>query len=166
MGRIAIAYILLKLYAPLGERIIRHQIKNTNTMTLESKTITKGFVLAGIMNMSVLVFSRFFTNPVIPETDPSVASNFGLLMIVIWGLAYISVAKTYQHVKWLVAVFAVEKLIYGVVWIQWMLNHNVADVFEKDAMAGAFFAIYGINDLMFCVFFIIVFKRLIGIKNK
>ncbi len=134
-------------------------------MALKSKTITKGFVLAGIMNLGVLGFSRFFTNPVIPETDPDVASNFGLLMIVMWGLAYISVAKTYANVKWLVAVFAVEKLIYGVVWLQWILNNSVSDVFAKDTMAGVFFSIYGINDLIFCVFFTFVFKQLTGTKS-
>ena len=53
-------------------------------MTSKNK-ITTGFIAAGLMNMSVLVFSRFFTNSVITETDPVVASNFGLLMIVIWA---------------------------------------------------------------------------------
>lgn len=49
------------------------------------------------------------------ETDSVVASNFGLVMIIVWGIAYISVAKTYQDVKWLVGVFALEKFIYGIV---------------------------------------------------
>ncbi len=135
-------------------------------MAAKNEMITKGFILAGIMNLSVLVFSRFFTNPVMAETDPVVASNFGLLMIVIWGLAYISVAKQYHQVKWLIAVFAIEKLIYGFVWIQWMLNNFVSDVFEKDVMAGLFFTIYGINDLLFCVFFSVVFIHLIRAGNK
>ena len=135
-------------------------------MTLENKTITKGFILAGIMNLTVLVFSRFFTNTTIPATDPDVASNFGLLMIVVWGLAYIAVAKKSNHVKWLVAVFAVEKLIYGCVWLNWILNNNVSTVFENDAMAGIFFSIYGVNDWIFCVFFLIVFKSLFESKNN
>ncbi|SFB48715.1 hypothetical protein [Algoriphagus aquimarinus] len=131
-------------------------------MTLTTKTISKGFVIAGLMNMGVLVFSRFFTNPVIPEYDPVVMSNFGLLMIVVWGLAYISVAKNYPNVKWLVGVFAVEKLIYGFIWTKWMLNNNLSDVFEKDTMAGIFYSIYGVNDWIFFVFFSFVFIRLIN----
>lgn len=95
------------------------------TMNIKSETITKGFVIAGLLNLAVLVFSRFFTNSTIPEADPVVMSNFGLLMIIVWGLAYISVAKNYQRVKWLVAVFAVEKFIYGFIWIKWMLTHSV-----------------------------------------
>lgn len=135
-------------------------------MTIKSETISKGFVIAGLMNMAVLVFSRFFTNPVIPESDPDVMSNFGLLMIVVWGLAYISVAKKYQNVKWLIGVFCVEKFIYGFIWVKWMLNNNVMDVFEKDKMAGMFYAIYGINDWVFFIFFLLVFIRLIKSGNK
>tara|TARA_R110000868_G_scaffold113697_1_gene305001 strand:+ start:135 stop:554 length:420 start_codon:yes stop_codon:yes gene_type:complete len=136
----------------------------SKNMNINSKTITKGFVLAGLMNSSVLVFSRFFTNPTIAEFDPVVMSNFGLLMILIWGLAYISAAKNYAEVKWLIGVFAVEKLIYGYVWINWFLNNNISDVYEKDTMAGLFYSIYGINDWLFFVFFSYVFVRVI--KNQ
>lgn len=130
-------------------------------MTIKNETITKGFFIAGLMNMTVLVFSKLFTNVVIAETDPVVMSNFGLLMIVIWGLAYMSIAKSYQSVKWLVGVFVIEKFIYGFIWIKWMLNNNVTDVFAKDKLAGMFFAIYGVNDWLFFIFFLLVFIRLI-----
>jgi hypothetical protein len=136
------------------------------TTAIKSKTISKGFLVAGLFNMTVLVFSRFFTNAAIPETDPVVMSNFGLVMIVVWGLAYISVAKTYYSVKWLVGVFALEKLIYGFIWIDWMLNNSVMDVFSKDKMAGIFYAVYGVNDWLFFIFFLLVFVRLIKFRNN
>lgn len=129
-------------------------------MTIKNAHIEKGFVLAGLANMTVLVFSKFFTNPIIPEFDPVVMSNFGMLMIVIWGLAYISIAKNYPHVKWLVAVFAIEKLIYATVWVNWILNHSLSTVYEKDLMAGLFYSIYGVNDGLFFAFFSFVFIRL------
>ena len=128
---------------------------------MNSINITRGFVIAGLMNMSVLVFSRFFTNPVIPELDPVVMSNFGLLMIVIWGLAYISVAKNYQYVKWLVGVFAIEKLIYGYTWINWISNNSINEAYDKDLFAGIFYSIYGINDWIFFLFFSYVFISLL-----
>jgi hypothetical protein len=134
-------------------------------MTIKSETITKGFVIAGLLNMTILVFSRFFTNNVIPESDPDVMSNFGLLMIVLWGMAYISVAKNYHRVKWLVGVFAVEKFIYGFIWIKWMLNNSVLDVFAKDKMAGIFYSVYGVNDWVFFIFFLLIFIRLIKLEN-
>jgi hypothetical protein len=41
--------------------------------------------LAGLMNIvGVVVFSRVFTNTVIPQYDSQAMSNFGLLMIVVW----------------------------------------------------------------------------------
>jgi hypothetical protein len=52
-------------------------------MILKKETITKGFITAGLMNMSVLGFSKLFTNRVIAEYDAVVMSNFGLLMIVV-----------------------------------------------------------------------------------
>lgn len=86
-------------------------------------------------------------------------------MILIWGFAYVSVAKNYYKVKWLVGIFAVEKFIYGCVWINWILNNNIADVYEKDLMAGMFYSVYGINDWIFFVFFTFVFIRVSKLKN-
>lgn len=129
-------------------------------MIIKSKTINKGFFIAGLMNGSVLVFSKLFTNPAIAKFDPNVMSNFGLLMIVLWGLAYASVATTYQHVKWLVAVFAIEKLIYGVNWIMWLLKNSLANVYNQDLFAGLFYSVYGLNDWVFFIFFSTVFYRL------
>ena len=135
-------------------------------MKIKDSTITKGFIISGLMNLSVLIFSRFFTNEAIPQFDPAVMSNFGLLMIVLWGLAYISIAKKFHHVKWLVGVFAIEKLVYGYVWANWMLNNNLSDVYEVDVMAGMFYSVYGINDWIFFVFFSFVFIYLLRAKNN
>ncbi|TMM29063.1 hypothetical protein FDT66_11790 [Polaribacter aestuariivivens] len=124
-------------------------------------TITKGFILSGLSNIvAVLILSRFFTNEFIPKYDNIVMSNFGLLMIVVWGFAYISVAKNYSKVKWLVAVFAIEKLIYAIIWILWRLNNEVSPIFNEDIMAGIFYSIYGINDIIFFFFFSYVFVKL------
>lgn len=130
-------------------------------MQIKDSTITKGFVLAATTNASVLIFSRFFTSPVIPAADPVVMSNFGMLMILVWGLAYLSVAKDYYKVKLLIAVFAVEKIIYGCVWVNWLLNKSVSAVYEKDKMAGIFFSVYGAMDWLFFLFFTCVFFRII-----
>ncbi len=134
-------------------------------MALSQKIISKGFIAAGLMNFTVLIWSRFFTNSVISKYDAVVMSNFGLLMIVIWGLAYISVAKRFENVKWLVAVFAIEKLIYGIIWMGWHTDNKVSNVFTEDTFAGIFFSIYGLNDWIFCLFFTTVFVTLLLRKN-
>ena len=109
------------------------------------------------MNFSVLVFSRGFTNVAINEADPVVMSNFGLLMIVMWGLAYLSAATINSNIKWLAGAFALEKLIYGVVWVKWLLENSLGEVYSTDIFAGLFYSIYGLNDFLFMGFFTWVF---------
>ncbi len=128
---------------------------------MKKTTIQKGFIFSACANIfAILIFSRFFTNEFIPKFDNVVMSNFGLLMIVVWGFAYWAVAKDYEKVKWLVGVFAVEKLIYGIAWVNWQMNNSVSAVFEQDTFAGIFYSIYGLNDWLFCLFFTYVFIRL------
>ena len=85
-------------------------------------------------------------------------SRFGLIMIIIWGLAYIGAATITSSIKWLAAAFAIEKLAYVVVWINWLSNNSIAQLYSKDMFAGIFFTIYGANDLLFLLFFVWVFR--------
>lgn len=136
-------------------------------MKIKNELLTKGFILSGMMNIfGVLIFSRLFSNPVIPEVDSQAMSNFGLVMIVIWGIAYISVSKKFYEVKWLIGVFVIEKIIYAVHWTNWIATNNLSEVYSKDKMAGIFYTIYGVNDWLFFVFFLVVFILLIGGSNK
>ncbi len=136
-------------------------------MKMKNELIVKGFIVAGLMNIfGILIFTRLFNNPVIQEFDGQAMSTFGLLMIVIWGLAYISVSKSYYKVKWLIGVFVIEKFIYAMHWTNWIINNNLNDVLSKDKMAGIFYSIYGINDWMFFIFFLLVFIQLVRDKDN
>ena len=73
-------------------------------------------MIKGLLSMSVFVFSIFFTNTFITEPDSDVMSNFGLLMIVLQGLGCISVAKTYQNIKWMALVCAIENQFIILLW--------------------------------------------------
>ena len=120
--------------------------------------IKNGFIAAGLMNIGgVLLFSRAFNNPAINDADPVVMSNFGLLMILVWGLAYLGAAFIRSNIKWLAGAFALEKLVYVVVWVIWLSNNSIAQLYAKDFFAGVFFSIYGVNDFVFVVFFALVF---------
>ena len=113
-----------------------------------------GFIAAGAMNIGgVLLFSKFFTNETINQTDPVVMSNFGLFMIVIWGLAYIGAAFIESSTKWLAGAFAIEKAVYVYVWSNWIINNSLAEVYSADLFAGIFYSIYGLNDIAFMLFF-------------
>ena len=123
--------------------------------------IRNGFIASGLVNiLAVLFLSRAFTNAAIPETDPVVMSNFGLLMIAVWGLVFLAAARHYQHAKWIVGAFVVEKLVYAVVWFRWITTHDVAAVYAKDLFAGIFYSVYGFNDFLFFLFFAAVFYKL------
>ena len=53
---------------------------------MNSKLIKNGLIAAAAMNIGgVLIFSRGFSNVAINNADPVVMSNFGLLMIMVWG---------------------------------------------------------------------------------
>lgn len=120
-----------------------------------NKTLVRnGLIAAGLMNiMGVLVFSRAFTNAAINNADPVVMSNFGLLMIAVWGLAYMGAAAITSNIPWLVGAFALEKLVYVLAWLKWLSENSLARLYAEDAFAGVFFSIYGANDFLFMVFF-------------
>ena len=105
----------------------------------------------------VLMFSRLLTNTAINDADPVVMSNFGLVMIAVWGLAYLGAASIGASVKWLAAAFAVEKLVYVLVWGVWHSKNSVSALFTTDLFAGVFYSIYGLNDFLFMLFFAWVF---------
>ena len=125
---------------------------------MNKNLIKKGLIAAGLMNIGgVLVFSRAFTNVAINNADPVVMSNFGLLMIVVWGAAYLGAATISSNIKWLVGAFAVEKLVYVVVWCMWLYENSLSQLYSKDVSAGIFYSIYGVNDFVFMLFFAWVF---------
>lgn len=122
--------------------------------------IRYGFIVGGLANIGgVLVATQAFTSPVVAQHFPSVFSNFGMLAIMLWGLAYIAVSRSYAAVPWLVAVFAIEKVAYVVTWLVWMNAHHdlLGAVFSQSATAGLFYTVYGANDLAFGLFFAWVF---------
>lgn len=121
---------------------------------MNKKLLKRGLVAAALMNIGgVLLFSRAFTNTAINHADPVVMSNFGLLMIMVWGLAYLAAAMIESSTKWLVAAFALEKLVYVVVWVGWLSGNSLASLYTGDLFAAVFYSIYGPNDLVFMVFF-------------
>ncbi|MFK7797597.1 MAG: hypothetical protein AB8E82_09095 [Aureispira sp.] len=135
-------------------------------MELNKELVKKGMYLSGIANIGgALIFSKFFTNTVLNEADPVVMSNFGLLMIVVWGLVFLAMAAQWEQLKWLIAAFAIEKFIYGFVWIKWLLNNDLSAVYEADKMAGIFYTIYGANDWLFFLFYSVVFIHLSKVQH-
>jgi len=125
-------------------------------------SVTLGFQAAGLMNVAgVLLFSWGFTNAALTAGSPVVFSKFGLVCIILWGLAYMAVARSYHQVPLLVAVFAVEKFVYTGSWLSWMYRFGpeLPRLFAESPLTAVFYAIYGPNDLLFGIFFAAVAIR-------
>ena len=124
----------------------------------QTRRVQQGLIAAALMNIGgVMLFSRAFTNVAINQADPVVMSNFGLLMIAVWGLAYLGAAFINANIKWLIAAFALEKAVYVVAWVHWLSENSLAQLYSKDLFAGAYFSVYGLNDFVFMLFFTWVF---------
>jgi hypothetical protein len=120
--------------------------------------LRNGLIAASAMNIGgAILFSKGFTNEAINQADPVVMSNFGLIMIVVWGLAYGGASAIRSNISWLLAVFAIEKLVYGVVWVRWLSANSLSSLYEQDLLAGIYYSIYGLNDLVFMLFFLWAF---------
>jgi len=114
--------------------------------------MTLCFLLAGAWNVGgMLLFSKFFTNRLLASLDPAVFSWLGQIAVVLWGLAYCSVAKSYPYVPWLLVVFFVEKMIYAGRWLAWLIAHGktLPKIASESFLTATFYAIYGAGDLLF-----------------
>lgn len=119
--------------------------------------ITKGFWAAGAFNvLGVLTFSKVFTNSLLSSLDPVVFSWLGLVSIMLWGLAYCSVAKSYQSVPYLLLVFVIEKMIYTTTWATWLARNGstLPSLFSESPLTATLFTIYGAGDFIFGLFFL------------
>ena len=134
---------------------------------MTEKMIRKGFIIAGLSNiLGVIICSKAFTNDVMLATQPEVMGYFGLISIILWGLAYISVCKSYNQVRWLVGAFAIEKLVYVIVWLAFITSHSLNEIYELDVLAGVFYTIYGANDFIFMLFFSFIFLKRGQVPSK
>lgn len=137
--------------------------------SMPDRTITRGFILAGAVNVfGMLAISKLFTNSLLSSTDPAVFSWLGQVAIVLWGLAYWAVAKSYRHVPYLVMVFCIEKIVYTICWLLWLLQkgHSLTSIASESMMTAIFFGMYGAGDLAFAIFFgWVAIKVLKGARN-
>ncbi|WP_223531703.1 MULTISPECIES: hypothetical protein [unclassified Pseudomonas] len=119
--------------------------------------ITKVFWLVGGYNiLGVLTFSQFFTNTLLSATDPTIFSRLGLVSIMLWGVAYTSVAKAYRAVPYLVLLFFVGKMLYVLTWLMWLSKNSntLPALFAESPLTAIFYSIYGAGDLVFGLFFL------------
>ena len=115
--------------------------------------ISLGFVLAALYNICIVLFSKGFSGD-LGAVDPLFGPG-GCVGVLLWGLAYLSLARSYSAAPAVALVFALEKLFYGSHWLLWLKDHRetLPALIESDYLTGTFFSIYGAGDLLFMVFF-------------
>ena len=115
--------------------------------------ISLGFGLAALYNVCIIIFSKGFSDN-LGTVDPLFGPG-GCVGVLLWGLAYLALARSYATAPAVALVFAFEKLFYGCHWLSWLKDHSseLAALTESDYLTGTFFAIYGTGDLVSMVFF-------------
>ena len=73
--------------------------------------ISLGFVLAALYNICIVLFSKGFSGD-LGAVDPLFGPG-GCVGVLLWGLAYLSLARSYSAAPAVALVFALEKLFYG-----------------------------------------------------
>lgn len=123
---------------------------------MTKKMIQKIFWAAGLINIiGMLSVSLFFTSPYPAKYYPLVFSNFGMIVIMLWGLANIAVSSVYMHVRMLLFVFALERMAYTITWIIFIATSGslIPVIFQESIITGLILGSYGLCDAAFSLFF-------------
>ncbi len=121
------------------------------------KNIKYGLILCGLVNiLSILIVTRLFTDYSVSYYQPVVMGKPGLVMILIWGFAYLIIASKIEFAPKMLLVFIAEKLFFVYEWAGWIKYHYslVPEMITKDFLSGGFQLIYGVNDLAWALFFV------------
>ncbi len=116
---------------------------------------------AAIANwLGVLIFSKLLTNHSAFGTVDPLFSLAGLILILVWGLAFWSVSSNPQAMKPLLLVFIVEKLVYTTNHALWFLKgSSVIALWSQDMLLGIFYTVYGANDALYALLFFIAYRK-------
>lgn len=120
-----------------------------------SKLLKIYYSAAFINIIGVLFLSKGFTNQTLIQTDATLFSRFGLCMIILWGFCYFVCAPAAHQYPSISIVFAMEKLVYLVMWIHFIQGPvQWSTLYEQDLFAGIFYSIYGLIDGVFMLLFV------------
>ena len=129
-----------------------------------SSWISYTFVAAALFNIvGILWATRGLTNQYLMGLHP-LFSPWGCGAIILWGLAYLALARSYESAPWVALVFALEKFYYVAVWITFLQSSarpSFAEIAAANPGAASFYRSFGIGDGLFGIFFLYVFLRFV-----
>jgi len=123
---------------------------------------TIGFAICAAYNiLGCLCVTKFFTSKTFFTIYPEVFGREGMICIMLWGLAYLSIMFSYVNTPYTTLVFVVEKLLYVIIYIVFLTKKNGGELIKKagteDPLAALFFSVFGIGDFLSGVFFAVAF---------
>lgn len=124
--------------------------------------ISYGLVGAGLFNiLGILTFTKGFRDFSLGQYFPELFSVWGAAGIILWGLCYISMARSYAAAPTILVVFAIEKFFYFGSWCWWQWNNfaNLPAIWAEHPLAATFYSVYGPGDLAFGLFFLALFMK-------
>ena len=133
-------------------------------------TASRLIVIFGLVNLTLLgSLTPLMDGDLLAQQDALLFSWPGVVVIALWGLAYIASANQWQLLPGLMLVFAAEKFFFAGRWAWWM-SHNsgeLSNLMTLDPMVALFFGGYGLWD-GFCgiVFAVLALKALNGSKSQ
>lgn len=121
--------------------------------SVTSKLCSFLYILAGLYNFSILIFCNFFRKDL--SMYDEIFNRNGIISILLWGLAYMSICRVYHKVILLNLVFFFEKIFYFINWVVFMSENyrHLGSLYNQDKLLGIFFLSYGIGDILFGLFF-------------
>ena len=126
------------------------------------KRFSKGLVFAGLFNiLGVLTFTRGMRDFSVGTYFPELFSMWGMALIMVWGLAFMSMAGRYSRAPEILLVFVLEKVFYFGAWCWWQWGHfaQLPGMWKANWLAATFYSVYGPLDLAFAFFFLALFFR-------
>ena len=119
------------------------------------------FTLSGFMNTcGLMVFNRGFVEAsTIASHAPTVFSIESQLLIMLWGMAYASVARQWKDLPYLSLVFCIEKLLFVIFGSPFLFDASkrgsAIDLIasQEDILTGLFLLLAPVNDLLFALVF-------------
>jgi len=114
---------------------------------------TAGILAAAAYNFCILLVTKGLTSKSFFKVDPLFDRN-GCVLVLVWGLAYLSTAWSYSHTPWTMAVFALEKAFYAAHWARTVRSLKLP---KGDFLSTFFFSLYGLGDAASGALFAAVF---------
>ena len=113
------------------------------------------FQSAAIVNtLGVFILTKGLNAPILEDELPQLFGSFGLVSIMVWGLAYWSCRYSASFRPSIGVVFAIEKSLYVFSWVTYMWkNPPLSSILKQDFLSGLFLSIYGVVDFLYlCLF--------------